>query len=184
GILEILHKYYPWQTWKDVSNAELSYCSSVTKQKIDDIEIELAKLKELSAIFGARYASCREVCEANWARAALPFYELLEQVPSITDIPSYKYLTTDSEKFEIEKALKCRMQKDNIQSEVSEQSLLEHLEMNFEDDSIDRSSTWKKTGMRSGKRFRRMSSWRFPVTGPRTSFWQVPSNRTMNIIWG
>ncbi|KAI3831387.1 hypothetical protein MKW92_007227 [Papaver armeniacum] len=108
-ILQILHNYFPWETIEDIDRAERYYYRVLYERrdpKIGDIHADMAKLKELSSILRGEYDSCRDVCYANQKRAAQPYYELVEQLPSIKSDPSYEDLTTGFEKFMIKQALK------------------------------------------------------------------------------
>ncbi|KAI3853323.1 hypothetical protein MKX03_021877 [Papaver bracteatum] len=134
-ILQILHNYFPWETIEDIDSAERYYYSVLWEQrypKIDDIHVDMAKLKELSSILRGEYDRCRDVWYAYKKIAAQAYYELVEQLPSIKSDPSYKDLTTGFEKLMIKQALKQKKalkQKQNGQIQTPQQSLCSHLEV-------------------------------------------------------
>ncbi|KAI3923066.1 hypothetical protein MKW92_008482 [Papaver armeniacum] len=129
-ILRILHNYFPWETIQDIDNTEHYYHRVLWGHRDDDVTADMPKLKELSSILREEYDRCREVCYANSKRAAQPYYDLVDQLPSIKKDPSYKDLTTRSERYMIKQYLKQRgYQNGDGQSQTPQQSLASHLEV-------------------------------------------------------
>ncbi|KAI3835921.1 hypothetical protein MKX03_029298 [Papaver bracteatum] len=156
-ILQILHTYFSWETIEDINitnyilfptidNVEHYYHRVLWERRDDDISADMEKLKKLSGILREEYDRCTEVCYANDKKAAQPYYELVEQLPSIKNDPSYKDLTTGSERFFIKQVLKKVHQKGQIQT--PQQPLCSHLEVLREKlQHIDKDE-FTKAGMR------------------------------------
>ncbi|MCL7044501.1 hypothetical protein MKW94_018069, partial [Papaver nudicaule] len=128
-ILEIVRKFVGWDNLGDVSRAweKYTFISQGHEYPNFDIKEELEKLKGLSSALGSKYdvyakeyEKIKIEYEDHFSRLA---EQLVEQVPRIKYMPGYEHLTTGTEKFHIEKALRKKVQ----EVEVEDLDLATHL---------------------------------------------------------
>ncbi|KAL5707279.1 hypothetical protein ACHQM5_025345 [Ranunculus cassubicifolius] len=126
-ILELVNQFVKWKTFDDLERDRWRYLNARYEDVHNfDIGKELDMLKGLSSALGRQHDICLKECSEIEMKYEDFFHKLVEQVPHIKDIPGYELLTTESEKFQIEKALQKKAQ--NVKLQVVDPALVIHLE--------------------------------------------------------
>ncbi|KAL5707280.1 hypothetical protein ACHQM5_025346 [Ranunculus cassubicifolius] len=129
-ILELVNQFVKWKTLDDLERDRLRYIYARYEDVHNfDIGKELDMLKGLSSALGRQHDICLKECSEIEMKYEDFFHKLVEQVPHIKDIPGYELLTTESEKFQIEKALEKKAQ--NVKLQVVDPALVILLEVNL-----------------------------------------------------